>query len=87
MGFVRDLAEFDNEPIIDQITIPTLIARAEADDLAFQADEVFNRLTNCKTKKLIKFTHEQGAAEHCEMGARSFYNETVFAWLDELFNK
>ncbi len=85
--YVRSLSEFDNEPYVEQITIPTLLAKAEGAELAGQSQMVHDRLTNCKSKLLIDFTHDQGAGEHCEMGARLFYSETVSAWLDTVLSK
>jgi hypothetical protein len=29
------------------------------------------------------FKAEEGASEHCEMGARSLFHQRMFDWLDE----
>lgn len=82
--YVRSLAEFDNQSILGQIKIPTLITKAEDDEIAAQAETVYDRLVNTDKKCLMRFTDEDGGAEHCETGARTFFSEKVFAWLDDI---
>lgn len=86
MELVRSFAAFDNAPYVGKITIPTFCAKAEDDDLGFQTNDVFENLSDCKSKQMVTFGAMEGAGDHCEMGARQFYAETVFAWLEELFN-
>jgi hypothetical protein len=77
--YVRSLAEFSNQSILGQIKIPTLIRKAEDDEIAAQAETVYDSLVNTDEKCLMRFTDEDGAAEHCETGARAFFSEKVFA--------
>jgi pimeloyl-ACP methyl ester carboxylesterase len=81
--WVKSLHEFDNESILGGIKMPVLITRAEKDEIGNQAANVYERLVNCEKKTFMVFEDEDGAAEHCQTGARMFYSERVFAWLDE----
>jgi len=40
-------------------------------------------LINVSNKKLVHFSEEEGSGGHCEMLARSLYNQRIFDWLDE----
>jgi len=84
LGYARALHEFDYAPILGKIGIPTLITKAEKDDIAAQAEEVLEKLTSSTKKALIKFSDEEGAGGHCSSGARSFYSEQVCLWLDQV---
>ena len=46
-----------------------------------QPDLLFNALT-CP-KRIVRFTAEEGAEEHCHMGNMSLFHQRVFDWLDE----
>ncbi len=65
------------------IRCPTLITHAENDNLASDAEFLFNALRCPKT--LLRFTAAEGAAGHCEMGNRSLLNRRALDWLDEQF--
>ncbi len=47
--------------------------------------KVFDALT-CP-KKLILFTAEEGAEEHCQCGVSALSNQRILDWLDEMFQK
>lgn len=66
---------------IDRIQCPTLFTLAENDPLAHGTQAFFEQLRCPKT--LLRFSHAQGAADHCEMGNRSLLNRAVLDWLDE----
>lgn len=83
MDWVKSLHEFDNGPILGRIKVPVLITRAQKDEIGDQAAEVYEKLAGCEKKTFMVFKDEDGAAEHCQTGARMFYSEKVFAWLDE----
>jgi esterase/lipase len=82
MKYVPSLATFDNQSTLGQIKIPTLITKAEDDEIAAQAETVYDRLVSSDKRYLLRFTDEDGAAEHCKTGARTFFNEKVLTWLD-----
>jgi pimeloyl-ACP methyl ester carboxylesterase len=70
--------------IAEAISCPTLVLDAE-DDMFFkgQPQTLYDRLTCRKT--LIRFTNDQGAGAHCQVGAHRFAFAKVFDWLDETF--
>ena len=68
--------------VAEKITSPCLVMEAEA-DIFFkgQPQKVYDALT--APKKLIKFSSEFGAENHCQSGELSYKDEVVFNWLDE----
>ena len=80
MDYFRIAKEFTLKGFAEKITCPTLITHAEGDDIGASAPELFDALT-CE-KEIILFTAEEGAAQHCETGARQLYHARTFAWLD-----
>ncbi len=81
--YLRKTSEYTLKGILDKITTPTLVLDA-ADDyyLKGQPQQVANGLTCPNT--LITLTAEEGAAEHCHMGAMRRLHQVMFDWLDEL---
>jgi alpha-beta hydrolase superfamily lysophospholipase len=65
------------------IQCPTLITQAESDPLSAGAPAFFEALRCPKT--LMRFTEQEGAGGHCEMGNRSLLNRRVLDWFDEQF--
>lgn len=75
---LRDVAE--------KIKCPTLIVDSEADkDLPGQAQKLYDAL-KCPRDFLL-FTAQDGAEEHCQMGAMVFANERILDWLDGVMKK
>ncbi len=66
---------------IDNIKCPMLVIDSEADMFyKGQPEKVYNSLKSPKT--LLKFTREQTAEAHCQMGAIAISNEMILDWLD-----
>jgi pimeloyl-ACP methyl ester carboxylesterase len=70
------------EGIARQIQCPCLVMEAEG-DMFFkgQPQEIYDALQ--VPKKLVRFTSEDGAENHCQSGALAYKDEVVFNWLDE----
>ncbi len=67
--------------VADKIRCPTLVCEAESDHFfAGQPGMLYDALTCPKT--LMRFTAEEGAGEHCQLGALTLCNHRVFEWLD-----
>jgi predicted alpha/beta-fold hydrolase len=68
--------------VAEQIRCPTLVCDAE-DDLFFkgQPQQLFDHLTCPKT--MLRFTTEEGAGAHCEIGAGRLAFARIYDWLDE----
>ena len=72
---------YHREGLYHKITCPTLVCEAEKDQFfAGQPKMLYDALTCPKT--LLRFTAEDGAEEHCQVGALLLYNHRVFEWLD-----
>lgn len=68
--------------LAEAITCPTLVCDAE-DDLFFrgQPQALYDHLTCRKT--LMRFTRDEGAGAHCQVGARRLAYARIYDWLDE----
>jgi len=81
----RDLIEatesWSLDGIASKILCPTLVCEAEADHFfSGQPRLLYDSLT-CP-KAFMRFTEEEGAGEHCQLGALLLYNSRAFQWLD-----
>lgn len=66
------------------IACPTLIVDSEMDhDFPGQARQLYEAL-KCP-KELMAFTSQNGAQEHCQMGAVMYSNEIIYNWLMKTF--
>jgi pimeloyl-ACP methyl ester carboxylesterase len=65
----------------EAIRCPTVICSAENDEIGKTARDLYDRLT-CH-KIFLAFKASEGAGEHCESGARAWFNQRVLDWLDE----
>lgn len=75
-------AEYTMRGLADKITCPTLVIDCEA-EMSFkgEAKKLYDALTCPKTWML--FTAEEGAEEHCQIGAALYSGERIFNWLEE----
>jgi pimeloyl-ACP methyl ester carboxylesterase len=85
VGSIWDLIEatksWSLKGVAHMITCPTLVCEAERDHFfAGQPKMLYEALTCPKT--LLRFTAEEGAEEHCQLGALLLSNHRVFSWLD-----
>jgi hypothetical protein len=63
-----------------------LVVDSEGDkDLPGQAIQLFDAL-QC-SKEYMLFTGEEGAEEHCQMGAIMISSERILNWLEEALRK
>jgi pimeloyl-ACP methyl ester carboxylesterase len=70
--------------VAEAISCPTLICDAEG-DMFFkgQPQELYDHLTCPKT--LIRFTLDEGAGAHCQVGAGRLAWARIYDWLDQTF--
>jgi len=72
--------------VAEKITCPTLIVDSEEDkDMPGQAKKLFAAL-RCP-KDYMLFTREEGAEEHCQMGAVILSNARILDWLEDIMTK
>lgn len=79
--YLEVLREFTLAPYAPKIACPTLVCSADGDDISASAGQFADALT-CRHEHL-RFTAADGAADHCEAGARVLYHALTFDWLDE----
>jgi pimeloyl-ACP methyl ester carboxylesterase len=72
--------------IAEKISCPTLVLEAE-DDMFFkgQPEELYEHLTCPKT--LMKFTVEEGAGAHCQVGAHRLAFARIYDWIDDTLGR
>jgi alpha-beta hydrolase superfamily lysophospholipase len=69
--------------VVDRIECPMLVVDSEKEkDLPGQSKLLYNALKSPKT--FMMFTEEEGAEEHCQMGASAISSARILGWLDEL---
>ena len=72
--------------VAHKISCPTLIVDSEGDrEMPGQAPKLYGALT-CP-KDFLLFTNEEGAGEHCQMGAILLSNARILDWLDHIMMK
>ena len=83
VDFMDKIRDYTVAPVIDRIVCPCLVMDAEGDQFfGKQPQQVYDALS--APKKLVRFTSEDGAENHCQSGALAFKDQVVFDWLDEV---
>lgn len=81
LDYVKSLCPYDIESVLGQIQCPTAISYADHDDRGVeQPHEMFEKL-RCP-KAYLPFKMEQGAGEHCQLGAPELTYQTFYDWLE-----
>jgi hypothetical protein len=79
-------SEYTMEGIADEIKCPTLVIDGEHEvNFTGEARKLYDALTCPKTWML--FTAEEGAEEHCQVGAALLAHQRIFDWLEETLLK
>jgi alpha-beta hydrolase superfamily lysophospholipase len=85
VGSIWDLIEamecWSLEGVANKITCPTLVCDAEGDHFFAGQPTMLYAALSCP-KALLRFTAEDGAEEHCQVGALVLCNHRVLSWLD-----
>jgi hypothetical protein len=69
------------EGVASKIRCPTLVCDAESDQFFMGQPKILYDSLTCP-KTLMRFTAQEGAGEHCQIGALLLFNHRVFEWLD-----
>jgi hypothetical protein len=85
LDYLRLTQDYTLDGRVEHIRCPMLVCSAENDDIGVTTDALYDALTCGKTR--LAFLATQGAGEHCEVGARSLFNEKAFDWLDGVLGK
>jgi alpha-beta hydrolase superfamily lysophospholipase len=85
-AFYRMMQAYTLQGIAHQITCPTLVLDGERDHLlsASQQTRILYEALTCP-KRYLLFTTDEGAEEHCQVGALALCHQRLFDWLDETF--
>jgi hypothetical protein len=85
VGSIWDLIEATDswslEAVANTITCPTLVCDAEGDHFFARQPTMLYEAPSCP-KTLLRFTAEDGAEEHCQVGALLLSNHQVLSSLD-----
>jgi dipeptidyl aminopeptidase/acylaminoacyl peptidase len=80
--FLRMLKPYNMKDSVKKIKSIMLVVDSEEDkDLPGQAKQLFEALES--PKEFMLFTKEEGAEEHCQMGAIMISSERILNWLDD----
>jgi pimeloyl-ACP methyl ester carboxylesterase len=83
--YLRKTKDYTLKGIIGKIECPTLVMEAEHDVFLKGHAAKVDAGLKCP-HKWVTFTEAQGAAAHCHMGAMRLAHQTIFDWLDEVFD-
>jgi pimeloyl-ACP methyl ester carboxylesterase len=80
--FLIKSQDYTLKDCVQQISCPVLVVDSEDDwMMPGRARQLYDALES--PKEYMLFTIEEGAGEHCQMGASRLSNQRVFDWLDE----
>ena len=83
---IKMLKPYNMKNVADKITCHMLVVDSEKDmDMPGQAKQLYDAL-KCP-KDFMLFTVEEGAEEHCQVGATMISNERILNWLDDTLKK
>lgn len=81
--WIRMTRAYTMKEVAGRITCPMLIVDSEEDkDMPGQARKLYDALSS--QKQFLLFTKEEGAEEHCQMGAVLLSNARILDWLDDV---
>jgi pimeloyl-ACP methyl ester carboxylesterase len=83
--YIRITQQFSLEGRVEKIRCPTLVCSAENDEIGVTARTLYDKL-KCE-KSFFVFADNEGAGEHCEVGARALFNQRAFDWLDSVLGR
>lgn len=80
--FLLKSKDYYLDGIAQQIKCPTLVIDSEDENnFPGQAKQLYEVL--CCPKDYLPFTKEQGAAAHCQQGAKIYANSCIFNWIED----
>ena len=74
-------------PVVDRIHADVLLMGGTNDHFTpnDEIDKVKAGLTNARSVTSVVFDHASGGAEHCQLGAQSLWQATVFDWIAKTY--
>ena len=83
--YIRELKKYDFTASLEDLRCPTAISCADHDDRGTEQARGMFDLLNCE-KVYFPFCAEDGAGEHCQLGAPELCYQTFYDWLEKIFN-
>jgi len=84
--WLKKTRPYTMKDVAARITCDMLIVDSEGDrDLPGQARRLYDALAS--PKDFMLFTKEEGAGEHCQVGAVLLSNARILDWLDDIMLK
>lgn len=82
-------SKYTLQGVAHNITCDVLILAGEKDHFfpVQQVDEFKKKLVNAKSITTRIFTEEEGAAEHCQLGAPHLFHAVFFDWVEKTFGR
>ncbi|MFH1386230.1 MAG: alpha/beta fold hydrolase [bacterium] len=81
-AFIKATRPYTLKDVVGKIKCKMLVVDSQDDkDMPGQAIKLFKALKG--QKDYLLFTRDEGAEEHCQLGALMISNEKIFNWLDE----
>ncbi len=78
---VRTIKSYTLKDVAKEVACPTLIVDAAQDHfLSDDGKQTYESLNY--SKDYLLFSEEEGAEEHCQVGALTLFHERLFTWLD-----
>ena len=79
---VRTISSYTLKDVAGKVSCPTLVIDAEKESFFPGHPKRLYEALTC-AKDYLLFTSEEGAQEHCQVGALEIFHQRLFAWLDE----
>jgi pimeloyl-ACP methyl ester carboxylesterase len=85
LEYFRMAPQYSLKGLEDRIQCPVFVCSAAGDDLSADAGLFYQALTG--PKQYYQFTVAEGAAQHCESGARVVFHQRAFDWLGQVLEQ
>jgi hypothetical protein len=85
LEYILALRDYSLRGRAEKITCPTFVCNTETDTISASAPQLVDALT-CE-KEFVTVTAWEGAADHCESGARTLCHARSVGWLDAILRR
>ncbi len=83
----RAIQAFDVTETAPEVTAPTLVLSYQGDDLFFNGAKQLYDVLRTERKDLVEMTVAEGAQYHCGPMNPQLVSETIYDWLDDVFDR
>lgn len=86
IDYIHELKKYDFTAFVEGIRCPTAVSCADHDDRGTEQAKEMVDLLKCE-KTYFPFYAEQGAGEHCQVGAPELCYQTFYDWLETILQR